>query len=30
MVYGADKKGEGRGENKARNEMPVLASFKFN
>ena len=28
-LYGADKRG-GRGENKARNETPVLGSFKFN
>ena len=28
-LYGADKRG-GRGENKARNEMPILGSFKFN
>ena len=27
-LYGADKRG--RGENKARNETPVLGSFKFN
>ena len=28
-LYGADKRGR-RGENKARNETPVLGSFKFN
>ena len=28
-LYGADKRG-GRGENKARNETPVLGSFKLN
>ena len=27
-LYGANKKG-GRGENKTRNETPILASFKF-
>ena len=28
-LYGTDKKEE-RGKNKARNEMPILGSFKFN